>query len=74
MADHLIKKKNEENWYVRLKVPSDVVSKIGRSVFIRSLKTKSHREALHASHAYISAANLSVRMFRAIGHSHGFGI
>lgn len=54
MADHLIKKKNEENWYVRLKVPSDVVSKIGRSVFIRSLKTKSHREALHASHAYLA--------------------
>ncbi|WP_130930669.1 tyrosine-type recombinase/integrase [Pseudomonas sp. Sample_24] len=55
MADHLIKKKNEENWYVRLKVPSDVVSKIGRSVFIRSLKTTSHREALHASHAYLAA-------------------
>lgn len=54
MADHLIKKKNEENWYVRLKVPSDVVSKIGRSVFIKSLNTKSHREALHASHAYLA--------------------
>ncbi|MGY2260846.1 tyrosine-type recombinase/integrase [Pseudomonas sp. SDO55104_S430] len=54
MADHLIKKKNEENWYVRLKVPDDVVSKIGRSVFIKSLKTTSHRQALHASHAYLA--------------------
>ncbi|HEX8541085.1 MAG TPA: DUF6538 domain-containing protein [Pseudomonas sp.] len=54
MTDHLVKKKNEETWYVRLKVPSDVAPKIGRSVFIKSLKTTSHREALHASHAYLA--------------------
>lgn len=54
MSDHLIRKKGEDTWYVRLKVPNDVVSKIGHSVFIKSLKTTSHREALHARHAYLA--------------------
>ncbi|RRV08046.1 integrase [Pseudomonas sp. v388] len=54
MADHLIRKKGEDTWYVRLKVPKDVVTKIGHSVFIKSLKTTSHREALHARHAHLA--------------------
>lgn len=47
MADHLIQKKGESTWYVRLAVPADVRAAMGgRTVLTRSLKTGLRGEAM----------------------------
>ncbi|WNF54031.1 tyrosine-type recombinase/integrase [Pseudomonas sp. SG20052] len=47
MADHIIQKKNESTWYVRLDVPKDVRRTLGnRTVLIQSLKTGMRSEAM----------------------------
>ncbi len=47
MADHIIQKKNESTWYVRLDIPKDVRRALGnRTVLIQSLKTGMRSEAM----------------------------
>jgi hypothetical protein len=47
MADHIIQKKGESTWYVRLDVPKDVRRALGnRTVLIQSLKTGMRSEAM----------------------------
>lgn len=47
MADHLIQKKGESTWYVRLAVPADVRAAMGgKTVLTRSLKTGLRGEAM----------------------------
>ncbi|UST91934.1 site-specific integrase [Pseudomonas siliginis] len=48
MADNLIQKKGESNWYVRLAVPADVQKAIGCKVRTQSLKTGLRKEAMDA--------------------------
>jgi integrase len=55
MADHLIQKKGESTWYVRLAVPADVRPAMGgKTVLIRSLKTGLRSEAMERRHAVIA--------------------
>ncbi|WP_248802166.1 DUF6538 domain-containing protein [Pseudomonas sp. MWU13-2100] len=54
MADFIFQKKGESTWYARLAVPADVQERLGRKVFIQSLKTASRTEAVHASHTYLA--------------------
>lgn len=55
MADHLIQKKGESTWYVRLAVPADVRAAMGgKSVLIRSLKTGLRGVAMERRHAVIA--------------------
>lgn len=55
MADHLIQKKGESTWYVRLAVPADVRAAMGgKTVLIRSLKTGLRSEAMDRRHTVIA--------------------
>jgi len=47
MADHLIRKKGESTWYVKLSIPVAVRPALGgKTVFVRSLKTGLRSEAM----------------------------
>lgn len=46
MADHLIQKKGESTWYVRLAVPVAVQDALGAKVLVQSLKTGLRKEAM----------------------------
>lgn len=68
MPDHLIQKKGESTWYVRLAIPVDVQKALGCKVRIQSLKTGLRKEAKEASHqilaqwkAEIAAARVQVQ-------------
>ncbi|WP_053180857.1 site-specific integrase [Pseudomonas kilonensis] len=55
MADHLIQKKGESTWYVRLAVPADVRAAMGgKTVLTRSLKTGLRGVAMERRHAVIA--------------------
>jgi integrase len=55
MADHLIQKKGESTWYVRLAVPAEIRAAMGgKTVLIRSLKTGLRNEAMERRHAVIA--------------------
>lgn len=55
MADHLIQKKGESTWYIRLAVPADVRAAMGgRTVLIRSLKTGLRGVAMERRHAVLA--------------------
>lgn len=58
MADHLIQKKGESTWYVRLAVPADVRPAMGgKTVLIRSLKTGLRSEAMVRRHRFLDEWN-----------------
>jgi integrase len=54
MSDHLIQKKGESTWYVRLEIPSDVQKALGCKTRTRSLKTGLRKEAMEARLPYLT--------------------
>lgn len=54
MSDHLIQKKGESTWYVRLAIPADVQKALGCKVRIQSLKTGLRKEAMEARLPYLT--------------------
>lgn len=58
MADHLIQKKGESTWYVRLAVPANIRAAMGgKTVLIRSLKTGLRSEAMVRRHGVLDEWN-----------------
>lgn len=58
MADHLIRKKGESTWYVRLAVPANIRAAMGgKTVLTRSLKTGLRAEAMVRRHGVLEEWN-----------------
>lgn len=64
MADHLIQKKGESTWYVKLAVPVDVQDAFGGKVLIRSLKTGLRKEAMDARLPILAAWKAQIKAAR----------
>jgi hypothetical protein len=45
VPDHRYLQKRRQGWYVRVRVPADLVGVVGRSHVVRSLNTKDSAEA-----------------------------
>lgn len=65
MSDHLIQKKGESTWYVRLAIPADVQKALGCKVRIQSLKTGLRKEAMEARLPYLTRWKAEITAARA---------
>jgi len=64
MADHLIQKKGESTWYVKMAIPPDVQHVFGAKAFIRSLKTGLRREAMDARLPFLTQWKAEIKAAR----------
>lgn len=54
LDQYLTKRPNSQNWQLRLMVPLQLRSALGRSEFTKSMGTPNRREAEHKAHGYIA--------------------
>lgn len=65
MANNLIRKTGENTWYVKMAVPPDVQHVLGKKVFLRSLKTAFHKEAMDARLPFLAQWKAAIKAARA---------